>query len=149
MKFSCFVDIHLPKTRVVELFNNPENLKHWQDGHQGIDHLEGEPGAVGAKSMIHYQDGKRKMKIQETIIVSNLPDEFTGLYELKEMANTMQNLFEEISSEKTRYTANIEYTRFTGFMPKLLAFLMPGMFKRQVQKWMNQFKAFAENQGPA
>jgi len=30
-------------------------------------------------------------------------------------------------------------------MIKMMAFLMPGMFKKQTQKWLNQFKEFAEN----
>ena len=145
MKFSCHVDIKLPKAKVVELFNNPDNLKEWQDGFVKMEHISGEQGQVGSKYMMHYQMGKRKMEIEETILVNKLPDEFTGVYEHIHMSNTMQSLFEEIDNETTRYSANIHYTRFSGFMPKLLAFIAPGMFKKQVQKWMNQFKAFAES----
>ena len=34
---------------------------------------------------------------------------------------------------------------FNGFMPRLMAMLMPGMFKRQTQKWLDQFKVFSES----
>ena len=30
-------------------------------------------------------------------------------------------------------------------MPRLMATLMPGMFKRQTQKWLDQFKVFSES----
>lgn len=34
-----------------------------------------------------------------------------------------------------------------GIMPKLMAKLFPGMFKKQSQKWMDQFKEFVEKRG--
>lgn len=147
MKFTCFVDINLPRERVVELFDNPDNIPKWQDGFQGFKHLNGEPGTPGAQSMIYYQQGKRTMELLETIIVGNLPEEFTAKYEHKHMTNTMQVLFTSLDAQTTRYTSNIEYTKFNGFLPKLMAFLFPSMFKKQVQKWLDQFKTFAENEG--
>jgi len=45
------------------------------------------------------------------------------------------------------YKVEIEYTRFNGIMPKIMAFLMPGVFKKQTQKWLDQFKMFTENEG--
>ena len=146
MKFSCDIEIDLPINKVVELFNNPDNLKEWQDGFEGIEHISGTPGDVGAKTKMFYKSGKRNIVLTETILVNDLPDEFTGKYEAKEMVNTMKNTFHIISENKTRWNAEIEYTEFRGFMPKLMAKLMPGMFKKQVQKWLNQFKSFAENQ---
>ena len=146
MKFSCDVEIDLPINKVVELFNNPDNLKEWQDGFEGIEHISGTPGDDGAKTKMFYKSGKRDIILTETILVNDLPDEFTGKYEAKEMVNTMKNTFHIISENKTRWNAEIEYTEFRGFIPKLMAKLMPGMFKKQVQKWLNQFKSFAENQ---
>ena len=84
------------------------------------------------------------MEIFETILIKNLPEIRKGLYEHKHMVNTMTSRFKEISPEKTLFEAEIEYTKFIGFVPKLMAFLMPGIFKKQTQKWLDQFKAFAE-----
>ena len=50
MKFTCQVDINLPIKKVIELFDNPDNMKHWQDGLVSFKHLSGRPGEVGAKS---------------------------------------------------------------------------------------------------
>ena len=85
------------------------------------------------------------MEILETILKNDLPQEFTGLYEHKHMSNTMSNRFESIDENKSRWIADVEYTRFSGLIPKLLASLFPGMFKKQTQKWLSQFKVFAEN----
>lgn len=145
MKFSCNTVIMLPKARVIELFNNPDNLVHWQDGFIKFEHLEGTPGAVGSKALMSYKVNNKALDITENILVNNLPHEFTGLYEYAPMTNTMQNLFEELSANETKYVANIEYTQLNGIMVKIMTFLFPGMFKKQVKKWMDQFKDFAEN----
>ena len=84
------------------------------------------------------------MEIVETIQVNNLPDEFTALYEHIHMVNTMTNRFVALSENSTQYTADVHYTQFNGFMVKFFATLMPWMFRKQVQKWLNQFKTFAE-----
>ena len=59
----------------------------------------------------------------------------------------MSNQFIAIDDMSTRYDAEINYIKFNGFMVKAMVFLFPGMFKRQVQKWLNQFKSFAEGRG--
>ena len=47
MKFSSIMEIKAPRTRVVELFRNPDNLSKWQDGFQGIEHVSGTPRGDG------------------------------------------------------------------------------------------------------
>ena len=78
-----------------------------------------------------------------------MPQEFSGTYEVKQMTNTMTNRFTSLDENTTQYQAEIEYTDFNGFMVKLMAFLMPRMFKKQTQKWLFQFKAFAERASEA
>lgn len=144
MKFKCQVDIDLPREKVIELFDSVDNLKHWQDGFISFEHLTGEPGEVGSTARMMYEMNGRPMELIETVTVKNFPDEFSGTYVHKHMTNSMVNKFEWLASDKTRWTAEIEYTQLNGFMIKMMAFLMPGIFKKQTQKWLNQFKAFAE-----
>ena len=146
MKFNCHVEINQPINKVIELFDNPDNLKEWQDGFISIEHKSGRQGEVGAKSRLLYEFGKKgkQMELIETITVKNLPHEFSGTYVHKHMTNNMVNRFKELSHNKTRWDAEIEYTQLNGFMIKMMAFLMPGMFKKQTQKWLDQFKEFAE-----
>ena len=144
MKFTCSVEIKQPIARVTELFDAPNNLKEWQDGFVGIEHLSGRPGQPGAKSKLIYNIKNKEMELIETIIKKDLPREFSATYEHKHMTNTMSNRFTSLGSNLTKYDAEIEYTQFNGFLVKMMAFLFPGMFKKQVQKWLDQFKAFAE-----
>ena len=144
MKYTCSVDVDLPIEIVAELWADEKHFAKWQDGFQSIDHFEGEANAVGAKSKIFLQQGKRKMELVETIISNQLPAVKKALYVHEHMTNTQTTRFEEISTSKTRYISEVEYTQFNGLMPKLMAKLFPGMFKKQSQKWMDQFKEFAE-----
>lgn len=146
MKFTVSVTINKPRDLVVKEFSNPENLKNWQQGFLRINHLEGEPGKTGSTAFMYYKQGNGEMELKETIIENNLPDYFSGLYEHKHMVNTMINRFIEVSLNETRYDTEIEYTKFIGFVPKLLAKLFPGLFKKQVLKWMMNMKKFIEKQ---
>jgi len=144
MKFTCTVIIEKPINQVVEFFINPDNLKEYQDGFLGKELVSGKPAQVGTVSKIFYQQGKRKMEITETVTSNNLPHEFSGFYHHIHMDNTMTNRFTSLSENRTQYDAEIEYTVLRGFMVKMVAFLFPRMFKKQVQKWLDQFKEFAE-----
>ena len=99
---------------------------------------------MGAKSKILLQQGSRQIELTETILVSNLPEEKSGLHEHIHMTNTQTSRFKSIDQHTTRYISEVEYTKFNGMMPTLMAKLFPGMFKKQSQKWMDQFKAIAE-----
>ncbi len=145
MQYQCSVTIHQPIEIVVRLWRDENHFAEWQDGFQSIELLEGEAEAVGAKSRIVLQQGKRKMELTETILSNDLPKAKKALYEHVYMTNTQTSRFEKISDTKTRYISEVEYTQFNGFMPKLMAKLFPRMFEKQSQKWMEQFKGFVES----
>ena len=140
MKFSCYVDIDVPVDKTIEIFQNPQNLQYVQEGFVSKTLLSGEVGQEGAVSLMKYE----KFDLKETILKNNLPDEFLGLYEHEKMTNTMKVSFKALTPTKTRYHSEIDYTILRGFMLKTLAKLFPDMFKKQVLKWMNLFKDFAE-----
>ena len=93
---------------------------------------------------MYYQTGKRTMVLTETILNNSLPKEFSSKYHHKYMDNTMKCEFTPINAHQTKYAQEIEYTAFRGFLPKIIAILFPSFFKKQVQKWLDKFKAFAE-----
>lgn len=145
MKYTHEIEINLPINQVIELFDNANNMKHWQPGLVSFEHLSGTPGQVGAKSKLKYKMGKREIEMIETITVKNLPEEFSGTYEAKGVFNIVKNFFSPLGENKTKYISECEF-QFKGFM-KIIAFLMPGMFKKETAKYMKQFKEFAEKTG--
>lgn len=142
MKYTCETEINKPVDKVVELFDNPDNLKKWMEGLQSFEHISGTPGQPGAKSRLKFKMGKRELEMIETITVRDLPAEFSGTYEAKGVFNVVKNRFISISASKTKYISEQEF-QFRGFM-KIIAALMPGAFKKQSMKYLNDFKTFAE-----
>jgi len=140
------IEIDLPREQVIQLFDNVENMYHWQTGLQQFEHLSGEPGQVGARSKMTYQQGKNKIELFETITSRNLPDEFSGSYEWGGGSNTLQNRFVEVGPNKTRWESTCEYRMKSLFM-KAMALFMSGTFRKQNLMFMENFKAFAETGG--
>lgn len=144
MKYSVSITIDKPVDEVVALFDNVDNMKKWMEGLENFEHISGTPGEVGAKSRLKFKMGKREIEMIETITVKNLPEEFTGTYEAKGVFNIVKNSFEALPGNKTKYSTEQEF-QFKGFM-KLIGLLMPGAFKKQSLKYLQDFKAFAESQ---
>ncbi len=52
LSYTCSVDIHLPLKQTLELWENEELFKEWQDGFQSIEIISGEANVKGTKSRI-------------------------------------------------------------------------------------------------
>ena len=146
MKYTREVLIDLPRDRVIELFDDADNLPKWQEGLQSFEHVSGEPGEPGAKSRLVFDHRGRRFEMIETITERNLPDEFSGIYETEGVWNLMTNRFEEEGPDRTRWIAESEF-RPQGFKMKLMAILLRPMFTRTTMKTLRDFKAFAEGEG--
>ena len=143
MKYSTEIAIALPRRQLLDKLDKPENMKHWQRGLTRYEQLSGKGGQEGDKMELHYAMGKRNMVLIETIIRRNLPDEFHVTYDAKGVHNIQKNYFRELDDNNTLWVAESEF-EFSGFFMKLMAFLMPGAFKKQSRKYAEDFKAFAE-----
>lgn len=146
MEYTTKLEIQLPLEKVIHLFDNPDNMKHWQPELISFEHLSGEPGLPGAQSRLLYQIGKRKVEMIETIIQRELPATFCGTYEAKGVHNLQKNNFESINSSTTLWTCHSQF-HFSGFM-KIIALFMPKAFRKQTLLFMTRFKEFAENNKP-
>ncbi len=146
MKYAGSIEIDKPVEIVTKLFADPKSLKEYQDGFVKKELVSGEEGKVGTISKMYYQYGNRDMELTETITSNQLPHSFEAAYHHKHMDNTMKCTFIPLGDSKTQYKYEFEYTRINWFMPKLMAILFPGMYRKQGEKWMRQFKEFVEKQ---
>lgn len=143
MKYQCSIVIERPRADLIPLFEDTDRMGEWQDGFISFDHMSGEPGSAGSKAQIMYQMGKRKIEMIETMESYNLPDEMVAIYEADKVWNRNVNRFIDLG-DKTRWEADCEF-QCGGFV-KLLSIVMPGMFRKQTNKMMSDFKRFAEAQ---
>lgn len=143
MKYQQEITIKRPKKEVAEKFSNPENMKHWQRGFIFMKPINGKMGTEGSQNLLKYKMGKREIEMKETILKNNLPHEFTATYEAKGVYNFQRNRFADTPENHTQWISDNEF-RFSGFM-KIFGWFMPGAFKKQSLKYMQDFKAFAED----
>lgn len=142
MKYTNEVEINQPLDKVIELLDSTDNLKYWQKGFLGLTHISGEPGAVGAKSRLNYQWGKREIEMIETITFKDLPGEFHLTYDTKGAHNIQKNYFTE-QDGKTKWVSEAEF-QFAGFMKVIAFFMGSKAFWKQSQIYLEDFKSFAE-----
>ena len=144
MKYAHEITIDLPLEETIKKMDNPENMKHWQRGLQEYQILKGKSGEEGAQMKLRYKMGKRELEMVETVERNNFPNEFHATYDAKNVHNIQKNFFSKTSDGKTLWRSESEF-HMSGFMLKTMATLMPGMFKKQSYKYMQDFKNFAEN----
>lgn len=145
MKYSNQVIIDAPIDKVVELFDSTDNAYKWMEGLKKHEQIEGKPGEQNSKMKMYFDLGKNKIEIVETILERDLPRIFNADYYSNYSTNNVVVSFEELDSSTTRYNSETTVTTH-GFMMKIMSWVMPGMFKKQSQKYMDDFKAFVERQ---
>ncbi|NER09125.1 hypothetical protein SAMN06265375_1011390 [Muriicola jejuensis] len=143
MKYLTEITVEVPLSEFIKKFDSTENMKLWQKDLMSVQHLSGIPGKEGAQMELKYKMGKREVVMIETIIKRNLPHEFHGTYDAKGVHNIQKNYFKPVGDHSTKWISESEF-HFNGFFMKMMAFLMPGAFKKQTLKFMKDFKAFAE-----
>ena len=144
MKYTCKLVINLPRERMVELFDDPDNMVKWMEGLRSFEHVSGTPGRPGAKSrLIFERDDGETFEMIETLTRYNLPDEISGTYETDGVRNVIENWFVEDGPNATQWVADNIF-EFGGFM-RIAAWFMRPLFKRQSLKIMESFKVFAES----
>lgn len=147
MKYTLSIDIDLPLSKVIELFDNPDNWSKWRDGFVSFEPLNGIPGEEGSETKLINIVGGRKTEMTEKVEVKNLPKEMSCIYEAPGnwvgAWNRVTNRFHELGPKKTQWEFESEF-RCRGLL-KVMSFLMPGMFRKASLKEMNSFKRFVEN----
>jgi len=144
MKYTTEIRIEVPLNTFINKIDNFDNIKHWQLGLESVEHISGDPGQLGAKMKLNFLFGNRKMEIIETITKRNLPHEFHTNYTTKTMRNVQENYYEKTSDGFTKWTSKNQFVPL-NFTMRLMLFFMPRTFKKQTQKYMQDFKNFAEN----
>lgn len=143
MKYITEIIVHLPLSVFVKKLDNPDNMKHWQKDLISFKQLMGNPGEEGAQMELIYKMGKREVILIETILKRNMPHEFHATYDAKGVHNIQKNYFKAIDENTTKWISESEF-QFNGVFMKLMAFFMPGIFKKQSLKYLKDFKAFVE-----
>lgn len=145
MKYHVEIIINRPIDEVVEKFTNRKNDKLWMQGFVEKQPITGDEGELGAKCKVVFQMGKRRIEMIEEITKKDLPRNYVTTYSTQSVFNIVKNSFKKIDDHSTLHKTQQEF-QFKTFMMKFMAALMPGMFKKQSKKYLQDFKSFVEKE---
>ena len=143
MEYTTSITINRSREDVFALMEDPANMPLWQEGFVSFTPTSPDPQAIGATADIVFLIGKKEVQMVETVVERDPPRLFTATYETNGVWNLNKNIFTEIAPDQTEWRMEAEF-KCTGFL-RILAFFMPGMFKKQSAKMMSDFKAMAES----
>jgi hypothetical protein len=142
MKYTTEIIINKPRQEIIDAFENSSLLPHWQRGLKRSKLISGKDGEVNSKRKLYITIEGQSIKMTETIIKKNLPEEWHGDYTSKGMQSIQKNYFEDINENRTKWTSCSEF-KFSGFM-KVISKLLPDIFKKRSVLVQKDFKAFIE-----
>ncbi len=145
MKYTLEIEINKPREEVARLIQDRENFVQWQPQLKSSELLGGTLGEEGSTYRIVVSMGKKTMEMTETLMVNDCPDHYQIKYDASGNINIIDLWFHELSPAKTKLVAQ-SYFHCKGWVMKLMSHLMPGAFKKQTRKYMNDFKSFVESQ---
>ncbi len=142
MKYTVSNTIHAPLNDVASKFLDPNGVMNWMEGVDRFEHISGTPGEVGAISDIYSTHKGKQMKITETVLENNMPNQIKFGYQSPMGYNEVEMQFEKIDDSSVKQINN-SYFELKGFM-KIMGFLFKGMFKKQSMKYLDGFKKYVE-----
>lgn len=153
MKYTVSIEIALPLEKVVQLLADPTQFPKWLRGLVVHEPLQGTQGQVGATSRVVMQMGKQKFECSETITrrepvdLHRIPKGSSVHFDREivgeGMWSAVRDRLSEVAPHTTLWQSESEY-RFDSLLMRLVAPLMPGVFRKQSRQHMQDFKAFAE-----
>ena len=149
IKYSEEIVINSNIEKVIDLFDNPYNMKQYIYGFESYTIVKGNINEIGTISEININfndNGKKESKIImiEEILSNNLPIEKKLQYTSNGILNIVTNKFEMISENETKFINEQEFV-FNTYM-KLLFYFSKSSLKYQTRLYLNNFKDFVENQ---
>ena len=153
VKYTVSIEIALRRERVAQLLADPRHLPMWLRGLVLHEPVNGTHGQVGTESRVVMQMGRQTMEATETITrrePANLhgipPDSvvhFDREIVAKGMWSAARERLTEAGPETTLWVSENEH-RFSSVPMRLVGLVMPGAFRKQTHRHMQDFKAFAE-----
>jgi len=142
MKYFAEQKLNLHRDQVVQILTDHAQRRHWQPGFQSMEPLDGEPGTVGATSLLNFKIGDRPFEMIETILKKDLPYSYTVSYVSDQSASISKNTFHEDPDGGTLWQVELEM-KLKG-LAGVLAMLRPAAFKAQTQALMQEFAKYAD-----
>ncbi len=143
MKFKLEIPIQKPRAEVWKAFDNPENMKIWQQSLIDFETIEGAQGQPGAVSRLTFRENEREFSLIEKVTARDEPNRLDGIYENEFADNTISNRFVEQGSDQTLWIVETEF-KFKTLLMKIMGPLMKKKLVARTESDMQRFKEMVE-----
>ena len=143
MKFSLEIPIHKSRAEVWRIFDNPENIKHWQISLVKFETVSGIQGQPGAVSLLTFGEGKREFVLTERVMHRTELERFDVMIENNFADNSVKNTFLATGENETRWKMDVEF-KFKTLLMKIVGPFVKKNFMARSQREMERFKEFVE-----
>jgi len=139
------VNIGVPVHRAAELFGNADNTPKWMNGLRSVELLNGELGEPGSRSKVVVVNGFTTLKMVETVLEKDLPEQYVLTYESDTFNSRSTNRFFHVDERTSRFVME-QHIEFKGAL-KMAGFLAKNGIKGHMMKNAQSFRRFAEGVG--
>ena len=137
------IQINRPVADVHRAYLEPDSASKWISQLKDINHVQGEPGEVGAVTKMLYLSGGRRTEMIRTITANESEYSLSGTIEGPDMAGEFQTEFiEQGDSTIVRTSENLRGT--TLFM-SLILYLMRGSIRNRHGRDLQTLKKMLES----
>lgn len=144
MKIRTEIIVDASRDDVWAIFNDAEKKTSWQSGLKSTAQKTGKPGQPGALAELVYDESKRNLVVEETILERRDPSFLAASYVSKWGTMLIVNHFECVDQDKTRWIGYSNFD-FSGFM-RLMAVFIQGSVRKQIDADMGRFKLLVETE---
>ncbi|QSS97582.1 SRPBCC family protein [Psychroflexus sp. ALD_RP9] len=142
MKYVEEITINTTLDKVIEIFEDEKQLKHWQRGLLKSRLIKGKAGEVGSVRKLKIDLDLSTVSMREEMIYKNLPYEWFAEYRSAGLVSIQKNYFQQVEGS-TLWKSKSEF-KFSGYM-KMISKLLPSIFKERSKIIMKDFKDYIEN----
>lgn len=142
MKLHFELTIDAPIDVVWAAFDNPDNMRRWQQNFHSYTRISGANGEVDSVAELAYDENGKMVVLTETITERRQPDLLAGIYESVYGSTLIVNHFQAIDERTTRWKTWCNFN-FRGFM-KVMSLFVAGSIRRRTEGDMQRFKLMVE-----
>lgn len=138
------VFVSRPRQAVWDLFTQPDKMTEWVQGFESMRLLDGEPETVGSVHELVFREGKREVRMRETVTAFEAPRHFAFDAEAPGMTTHSETFFLEEEGGTRIRSQNAFHPQ--NLLMRLMMPLMKGGVRRRIQGDFERFAALAERE---
>ena len=143
-KYSTEITINKPLSETFKLFNDQESIRQWIPEIQKFEAIVEKPGVTGSEFRITMDNNGETVTMKEKVLAYVEDEKVTLYFDAEQVLKTDDYTFIS-DGESTKIQLNVTFQAESYIMSCMFPYFK-GAFKSVDEKYLNNFKAFAEKQ---